>query len=173
MRQELDKLAVLVVGRPAGPADVTTLVGVRHGETLQDLVDAATTREPARAAQLVERVLSQGGMSGVRIVTALGTAMMGVALARAELDRGTPAARLTDAVFRHLLAARPFGLRSYKVEAGQWAEWGERWKAPELRRALRLALSTDQALKTSGVSDDAGLLRQLVLSLGVATREAA
>jgi DNA polymerase III delta subunit len=171
--QELDKLAVLVVGRPAGPADVTTLVGVRHGETLQDLVDAAMTREPSRAARLVERVLAQSGMSGVRVVTALGTAIVGTALARAELDRGTPPARLTDAVFRHLLAARPFGLRSYKVEAGLWSEWGTRWQAPELGRALRLALSTDQALKTSGVSDDAGIIRQLVLSLGVPAREAA
>lgn len=173
LRQELDKLAVLVVGRPAGPADVTTLVGVRHGETLHDLVDAAMQRDAGHASRLVERVLAQGGMSGVRIVTALGTALVGTALARAELDRGTTVGRLVDAVFRHLLAARPFGLRSYKVEATQWAEWGSRWKAPELRHALRLTLLADQALKTSGVSDDAGILRQLVLSLGVPAREAA
>lgn len=173
LRQELDKLAVLVVGRPVGPADVTTLVGVRQGETLQDLVDAAMKGDAAGSARLVERVLAQGGMSGVRVVTALGTALVGTALARAELDRGTAAARIVDAMFRHLLAARPFGLRSYKVEAAQWAEWGGRWSAPELRRALRLALSTDQALKGTGVTDDAGLLRQLVLSLVVPAQEAA
>jgi len=173
LRQELDKLAVLVVGRAAVPDDVTTLVGVRHGETIHDLIDAAMTRDAARAARLVERVLAQGGMSGVRIVTALGTALVGTALARAELDRGTPAGRLADAVFRHLLAARPFGLRSYKVESAQWAEWGARWKPPELRRALRLTLSADQALKSSGVSDDAGVIRQLVLSLGIPAQEAA
>jgi DNA polymerase III subunit delta len=173
LRQEVNKLAVLVVGRPVGPADVASLVGVRRGETLQDLVDATMAGESARAAHLVDRVLSQSGMSGVRIVTALGTALVGAALARAELDRGTPAARLADVLFRHLLAARPFGLRSYKVEAAQWTAWGGRWNAATLRRALRLALSTDLALKSTGVSDDAGLLRQLALSLGVPTREAA
>jgi DNA polymerase III subunit delta len=173
LRQEVHKLAVLVTGRPVGPADIATLVGIRHGETLQDLVDAAMAGEPGRAAGLVDRVLAQGSMSGVRIVTALGTALVGAALARAELDRGTPAARLNDVLFRHLLAARPFGLRSYKVEARQWAEWSGRWSAATLRRALRLVLSTDLALKTTGVSDDAGLLRQLVLSLGVPVREAA
>ncbi|MGH7538886.1 MAG: hypothetical protein ACREMF_09640, partial [Gemmatimonadales bacterium] len=109
----------------------------------------------------------------VRVVTALGTAMVGVALARAELERGTPRARLADVLFRHILSARPFGLRGYKVEAAQWAVWGERWQAPELRRALRLALATDGALKSTGVSDEGGLVRQLVLSLAVQVREAA
>lgn len=173
LRQELDKLAVLVQGRPVGPADVSALVGVRYGETLQDLIDATLAREPARAARLVERVLAQSGMTGVRIVSALGTALVGAALSRAELDRSTPRARLADALFRHLLAARPFGLRGYKIEAGQWAEWGERWGAPELRSALRLTLATDRALKSTGVSDEGGLVRQLVLSLVVPAREAA
>jgi hypothetical protein len=76
-------------------------------------------------------------------------------------------------VFRHLLAARPFGLRSYKVESAQWAQWAAVWDAAGLRHALRLALAADQALKTSGVSDDAGVVRQLVLSLGVPALEAA
>jgi DNA polymerase III delta subunit len=162
-----------VTGRAAGPADVTTLVGVRQGESLQDLIDAALARTPARAARLVEPVLEQSGMTGVRILSALGTALVGAALARGELDRGTPPARLSDSLFRHLLAARPFGLRSYKIEAAQWATWGERWSAAELRRALHLALATDQALKSTGVSDEAGLIRQLLLSLIVPAREAA
>jgi DNA polymerase-3 subunit delta len=173
LRQELDKLAVLVQGRSAGPADVSALVGLRQGETLQDLVDATLAREPARAARLVERVLDQSGMTGVRIVSALGTALVGTALSRAELDRGTPRARLADVLFRHLVAARPFGLRGYKIEAGQWAEWSVRWGAPELRGALRLALAADRALKSTGVSDEGGVVRQLVLSLAVPAREAA
>lgn len=173
LRQELDKLAALVQGRPAGPADVAAIVGVRHGETLQDLVDACLARQPARAAHLVALVLEQPGMSGVRMVGALGTALVGVALARAELDRGTTRAKLTDALFRHLLAARPFGLRSYKVEAAQWAAAAEHWSAAEASRALRLALETDRLLKSTGISNEVGLVRQLVMALGVPTREAA
>lgn len=173
VRQELDKLAVLVAGRTVAAADVASLVGIRHGETLHDLVAAALRREPARAARMVEGVLAQAGMSGVRIVIALGTALVGTALARAELDRGTPHGRLAEAVFRHLLAARPFGLRSYKLESAQWAEWAGSWNAAGLRQALRLALAADQALKSTGVSDEAGVIRQLVLSLGAPAREAA
>lgn len=173
LRQELTKLASLVNGRAATTDDVTTLVGVRRGETLHDLIDAALEPAPARAARLVEPVLQQSGMTGVRMVGALGTALVGAALARGELDRGTPRARLADALFRHLLAARPFGLRSYKVEAAQWATWGEHWTAVAIDRALRLALAADLALKTTGVSDEAGVIRQLVLSLAVPAREAA
>jgi DNA polymerase III subunit delta len=173
LRRELDKLAVVAVDRPATEADVTTLVGARHGETLQDLVDAALARDVARAARLAEPVLAQSGMSGVRVVTALGTALLGAALARAEIDRGLRGSRLVDGLLRHLLAARPFGLRSYKVEAAQWAEWGGRWSPGELRRGLQLALATDQALKSTGLSDERGLVRQLVLALGVDAREAA
>ena len=173
LRQELDKLAVLVQGRAAAPADVSAQVGVRHGETLQDLVEAALARDAARAARLVERVIVQSGMTGVRMVTALGTALVGTALARAELDQGTPRARLADRLFRHLLAGRPFGLRSYKIEAALWVDWTERWRAAELRRALRLTLAADRALKSTGVSDEAGLVRQLVLSFAVPAQEAA
>ena len=170
LQQEVQKLAVVVHDRAAGPADVSTLVGVRHGETIHDFVSGALERAPARAAKLVDRVLGQSGMTGVRMVTALGTALVGTALARAESDRGVPRARLADVVFRHLMVTRPFGVGSYKVEAEHWALWSERWSATELRRALRLALATDQALKQSGVSDDAGLLRQLVLSFAVPAR---
>ena len=173
LRQEMEKLAALVHGRAAGPDDVSAIVGVRHGETLQDFVDACLTRQSARAARLVEVVLEQPGMSGVRMVSALGTALVGIALARAELDRGTPRSKLVDALFRQILAARPFGLRSYKVEAGQWAAAGERWLAADVRRALRLALAADRALKSTGVSDEAGLLRQLALALCVVAQEAA
>jgi DNA polymerase-3 subunit delta len=171
--QELDKLGVVVTGRPVTPDDVAALVGVRHGETLQDLVDAALARDAARAGRLVDRVLEQSGMTGVRVVSALGTALVGIALARAELDRGTPPERLADTMFRHLLAARPFGLRSYKIESAQWSEWGQRWSASEIAAALRVALQADRTLKNSGVSDEAGVIRQLVLSLGVLRRAAA
>src|SRR5438093_479465 len=85
------------------------LRGVRHGETVHDLVEAALERRAARAAQLVEPVLEQAGTCGVKIVTLLGTHLVGTALARAELEGGS--GRLEDVVFRHLLASRPYGLR--------------------------------------------------------------
>ncbi len=171
LARELEKLASLAGDRPATAADVSALVGVRRGETIHDLVDAALERNAARAAQLVEPVLEQAGMSGVKIVTSLGTLLVGTALARAERDRGT--ARVDDAIFRQLLAARPYGLRGYKDEAARWARWSTLWTAPELSAALRATLAADRALKGTTVTDDRGIVTQLVLSYAATRREAA
>jgi DNA polymerase-3 subunit delta len=170
---ELDKLAAATAGRPATPDDVAALVGARAGETLGDLVAAALERRTTAAARLVEPVLEQAGMSGVRILTALGGALLGTALARAELDRGTARDRLETALLAHLRATRPFGLGSWEQTAAAWARWAERWTAPELRRALRLALEADRALKSTTLTDEHGLLVQLVLGWALPVREAA
>ncbi len=148
-------------------------MGVRRGETVQDLVDAALERRAAAAAGLVDPVLEQAGMSGVRIVTALATALVGTALARAELDRGASQGRLESLILSHLRAARPYGLGSWERAAASWARWAALWSARELSRALRLALDADRALKSSTVTDERGILVQLVLSFAVLQREAA
>ena len=173
LARELEKLASLTADtrQPATAADVTGLVGVRRGETVYDLVDAALARNAARAAALVERVLEQAGMSGVKIVSLLGTHLVGTALARLERDRG--ARRLPDTLFRHLLATRPYGLRGWKEEAARWSEWSATWTLPELSRALKAALAADIALKTATVSDDRGIVTQLVLGFAPMKREAA
>ena len=175
LARELEKLASLAAGagRAVTPDDVTSLVGVRRGETIYDLVHAAMERRVARAAQLVDPVLEQAGMSGVKILSLLGTHLVGTAVARAERDRGTTAPRLPDLVFRQLLAARPYGLRGYKEEAAHWSRWSDLWSAAELSNALRAALAADNALKTATVSDDRGIVTQLVLGFAKLDREAA
>ena len=176
---ELEKLAALTAGRSGeggGAAtrdDVAALVGARPGETLQDLIDAALERRAAAAGRLIEPVLEQAGMTGVRILAALGTALVGTALARAELDRGTSPGRLASVLLGHLRSARPYGLGSWQQAATSWARWAERWEAGALRRALELARDADQALKSSTLTDEQGVLVQLVLSWAVLDREAA
>ena len=173
LARELEKLAAVAGSRPATRDEVAALVGVRRGETVQDLVDAALERRGAAAARLVEPVLEQAGMSGVRIVTALATALVGTALARAELDRGAPQVRLASLILSHLRATRPYGLGSWDQTAERWARWAGAWSAAALSRALRLALDADRALKSSTVTDERGILEQLVLSCAVPEREAA
>ena len=173
LAQELGKLSALAIGRSATRDDVAALVGVRQGETLQDFVDAALERRAAAAARLVEPVLEQAGMTGVRMVTALGTAVLGTALARAELDRGTTSPRLESVVLSAVRAARPWGVGNWQDTASRWARWATLWSAAELRGALRLALTVDRALKSSTVTDERGILMQLVLAWGVPAREAA
>jgi DNA polymerase-3 subunit delta len=161
LARELEKLAALAGDRLATAADVTALVGVRRGETVHDLLEAALERQAARAAHLVEPVLEQAGMSGVKVVTLLGTHLVGTALARAERERA--GARVEDTVFRHLLAARPYGLRGYKDEAARWARWSGLWTAAELSDAIRSTLAADRALKGTTITDDRGIVAQLVL----------
>ncbi len=179
LARELEKLAPLCEGRPGTRDEVAALVGVRRGETLQDFVDAALERRAAAAARLVEPVLEQAGMNGVRMLSALGTALVGTALARAELDRdarrggGPRSDRLEAVLLSHLRAARPYGLGSWEQTALRWARWAELWTADELRHALRLATDADRALKSSTLTDETGILEQLVLSWGVRAREAA
>src|SRR5712664_1205775 len=172
---ELEKLTSLTAGtgRPVTAEDVSNLVGVRRDETVFDLVEAALERRVARAAQLVEPVLEQAGMSGVRIVSLLGTHLVGTALARAERDRGVHPARLPDTIFRQMQSVRPYGMRSYKEEAARWTAWSALWTARELSRAIRAALAADNALKTATVSDDRGIVTQLVLGFAVTKQEAA
>src|SRR5881296_111191 len=142
---ELEKLAAFGAGRAVTRADVAALVGVRRGETVQDLVDAALERRAPAAARLVEPVLEQAGMSGVRLVTALATALLGTALARAELDRGTSRGRLESVILSHLRTARPYGLGSWEHTAERWARWASLWSAREVSRAVHLALDADRA----------------------------
>jgi len=76
-------------------------------------------------------------------------------------------------MFRQMLAARPYGLRGYKEEAANWSRWSTLWSAAELRAALKAALAADVALKTATVSDDRGIVMQLVLGFATMNREAA
>lgn len=175
LSRELEKLASLTAGtgRAASAEDVTNLVGVRRGETIHDLVEAALERRAARAAQLVEPVLEQAGMSGVKILSLLGTHLVGTALARSERDRGVNPSRLPEMLYRQMQAARPYGMRSYKEEAAHWSAWSGLWTARELGDALRAALAADNALKTATVSDERGIVTQLVLGFAKLNQEAA
>src|SRR2546427_166703 len=158
----------------ANPNPSTLLVLVQSGPAPEPEADLAAHATAAAAAGLVGPVLEMAGMSGVRIVSALGTALVGTALARAELDRGgSPPRQAEDAVFRHVLAARPFGLGSYKAVAARWVGWAGAWQAAELARALRAALAADRALKGTTVTDDRGIVLQLVLEFAAPRREAA
>src|SRR5207244_2441084 len=85
-------------------------------------------------------------------------------LASAELDRdarrggGPRGDRLEAALLSHLRAARPYGLGSWEQTALRWARWAELWTADQLRHALRLATDADRALKSSTLTDEAGIL---------------
>ncbi len=171
--QELDKLRAVAGDRPATRADVAAQVGAHHGVTVHDLADAVLARNGLKAAALVEPVLELAGMSGVRILSALGTHLVGLALAREELDRGTAARQLPAVLLRHLNAARPYGLGDWKETAAKWVTAAGHWSTADVSRALRAALAADRALKDTSVTDERGIVSQLVLGFAVQAREAA
>lgn len=173
LARELEKLAGIDGGHPISRDEVAQLVGVRHGETVEDLVGAVLERDTLRAAPLVEPVLGQPGVTGVRIVTALGTELLGTALARAELDQGISRNRLGGVLFNHLGRLRPRLGRPWKQAVAQWTRWAERWTSLDSSAALRRTLEADGALKRGTVTNERGLVLELVLALGVRAREAA
>jgi DNA polymerase-3 subunit delta len=167
LASELAKLASLPADQPLTVEQVGELVGVRSGETQWDWRAAVLDDQSARAVTLLPALLGQPGVSGVKLVSLLGTALVGVGIARGLYDKGMRGGALDDAVLKTLFKHRPAGLLGYREEASRWTRWAPKWPPIRLRAALRAALETDQALKTTTVSDERGLLTELVLRLGV------
>ncbi|HJR15927.1 MAG TPA: DNA polymerase III subunit delta [Gemmatimonadales bacterium] len=173
LNSEMSKLGSLPTGETLTAERIGELVGVRHGETLWDWREAMLEGQTARAATLLPLVLAQPGVSGVKLVNALGTALVGLGLARAHYDRGLRGRALEAAIMKSLLTARPIGLLSYKEEASRWSRLAPRWPSKRIRAALRAARDTDQALKNTTVSDERGHMTGLVLQIGIPAAEAA
>lgn len=170
---ELEKLAALPAEAPLTPEQVGDVVGVRHGETVFDWRDAVMDDRIGPAAALLGRLLDQPGASGVKLITLLGTTLVGVGIARSHYDRRLRGRALDDAVFEVIRRHRVFGLLSWGEEKARWVRWASRWPAARLREALRATLAADRALKGTTISDERGILTDLVLRLATARSEAA
>lgn len=168
---EIEKLAGAAGELPMGVEDVANLVGVRRGETAHDWVGTVLERDIPRAIGMLENVLSASSVNGVRLVAGLGTALVGVRLARALLDNGTAARRVEQAVLQHIRQARPAGLGSWNAEAARWAAAARNWAADDISRALSSAYEADRALKSTTISDEVGTLSDMLLVMS--TRRAA
>ena len=170
---ELLKLSSLPAGAPLTAEQVGGIVGIRHGETIYDWRDAVLDAAAGRAAAMIGPLLDQPGVTAVRLVTLLGTTLVGVGLARAHYDRRVRAGSLQQLVFDKLRQLRLFGLPDWKSESSRWARWAAAWPAARVREALRAARDADQALKGTTISDERGILTDLVLRLTVRRSEAA
>lgn len=170
---ELQKLGSLPDGTTVSVEQVGELVGIRRGETIYDWRNAVLDTEPGRAVGMIGSLLDQPGVTAVRLVTLLGTSLVGVGLARSHYDRRLRGGSLQQRLFEKIRTLRLFGLPEWKAESARWAEWAVRWPAPRLREGLRAARDADQALKNTTVSDEVGILTDLVLRLTVPQAEAA
>ena len=170
---ELQKLAALPAGTTMTLELVGDLIGVRHGETNLDWRNAIMDGEPGRAVALLEPVLGQSGMSGVKLVNLLSATLAGVGVARAAYDRGSRGTALARLAMDSLREARPFGLGSWGDESSRWARWAAFWPESRLQRAVSHALAADIALKSTTLSGEVGVLTDLIFQLAPAEMMAA
>ena len=164
---EVEKLAAACGdARPVTAAEVAQMVGVNRGETVEDWVDAVSSRDVLRALALTDVVLPQAGVTAVRMLIALGTELVGLRLARALAGGGLAGPRLERGLLDQLRRARPMGVRNWEAQARSWASAAPHWTADELDQAIRATYEADRALKSTTVSDDRATLRSLLLTLG-------
>ncbi|HXE56493.1 MAG TPA: DNA polymerase III subunit delta [Gemmatimonadales bacterium] len=171
---ELEKLASL--GRDAAITveEVGALVGVRHGETLWDWRDAVLDDRTARALGLIDLILEQPGATGVRMVTAVGSTLIGVGMTRGLLDRDlrgrTLEQAVLDALFKRVKPYAWLGGVDFRAEARRWTRWAERWTPPRIRRGIEAALAADRALKGTRITDERGAVADLVMTLALSSK---
>ncbi len=165
LKAEIDKLSALPSGQAITVEQVGELVGIRHGETANDWRIAVLEDDSARALRLLGPVLLQSGTSGVKLVSMLGASLVALAVTRSRYDRGDRGGKLSSGMFQTLMQTRPFGISDWKKEPECWARVAPNWPAGRLRLALRAALAADQALKETRISDERGVLTDLVLTL--------
>ncbi|MGH7582663.1 MAG: DNA polymerase III subunit delta [Gemmatimonadales bacterium] len=172
---EVQKLSGLDRAEPIDAETVGAMVGVRFGETADDWRDAVLRDETSRALALVPRLLETSGVSGVNLVQLLGGALLVLRWARAVFDeRGGRGGALATQIRNDLLFKVRPRVGSYDALARISAEVAPAWPAMRLRAATRAALDADIALKNSTISDQAGIVSDLVLALAIsATRRAA
>ncbi len=152
---------------------VGELVGVHHGETVFDWRDAVLEDRPGPAIRLVGPLLDQPGNSGVKLVTMLGTTLIGVGIARSHYDRRLRGRSLDEAIFGVIRRNRVYGLLSWGEEKGRWLRWAPSWPATRVADALRSILEADRALKGTTISDERGILTDVVLRMATSGRAAA
>lgn len=162
---ELAKLRGAVGEREATAVDVADLVGVRRGETVPDFVDAVTGRRFDEAVGMLRHLLEGPGNSGVRLVSSLATSLVGVALARALLDRGGDPASAARELFGVMQGARPMNLRAWKDEADRWVRDAAQWSPADLEAALALLLKADRRLKGTSLGGDVEILSDALLAI--------
>lgn len=164
---ELEKLAAATRSDGAVTAtEVAALVGVRRGETPHDWVRAVLARDVTRAVGMLDVVLSAAGVSGVRLVSLLGTTLVGVRVGRACLD-GRDGSQVERQVFDAIRAARPPGMGSWREEAAAWARAARQWNAGELDAAIAAVYEADRLLKATTVRDEGGILTDMLLHIGM------
>ncbi|HVE78001.1 MAG TPA: DNA polymerase III subunit delta [Gemmatimonadaceae bacterium] len=166
LHAELDKLVSYTRGGAIDEAAVSDAVGVRHGETMGDLLDRIAERDAPRALAILPHVLQQPKASGVTVVMALATQTFALAWGKAMRERGATPGRLAREYYDFLKeGGSVFTGRPWSEAVSAWLRVLDRWTPSALDGALILLLDADCALKETRISSDEQVLTSLVLAL--------
>ena len=113
---------------------------------------------------MLPHLLAPSGVSGVALVSLLGSHLIGLGIARAHYDRGGRGSALVGAVKGSLLRARPPRL-SYDRAAAAWTRLAPNWPPARVDAALHATLAADERLKSTTLSDETAILTDLVMQL--------
>ena len=173
LRVELDKLVSFAADEPVNEAAVTSVVGVRIGETMGDFLDAVARRDTVHALSMLGTVLQQPKASAVTTIMALTAQTLVIGWAQAARDRGTHPSKLSGDLFSLLKeSGSVFTGRSWGEFIATCVRASDGWTPRAIDDALELLLGADVCLKDTRLSSDEQLLSTLVLSLcGAPTRQ--
>ncbi|MGI9077996.1 MAG: DNA polymerase III subunit delta [Gemmatimonadaceae bacterium] len=161
---ELEKLASYTRGAEIDEAAVDAVAGIRRGETLGDLLDCISGREAPRALGMLSHVLALPKVSGVSVVMALTTQMLGISYGVGLREQGESSSKI-DGAFWNLIQAIGFVWRPWKEARAAWNEALTLWDSDSVDAALKTLLRADIALKDTRASSDEQILSTLVLAI--------
>lgn len=165
LMMELDKAASYVLGGTIDKAAIEAVVGVRHGETSSDLLDAVAARDVSRALALVGPVLALPKTTGVGLAMALSTQTAALGWGAAQRAKGVPLNRLAKEYFDLLKRTGAFPGRPWGEATAAWTKHVPRWTVAEAELGLRAILRTDERLKDTRASNEEQVIASLVLEL--------
>jgi len=167
LAMEIDKLAAIATeGEELDASAVADLIGVRHGETQHDWIEAVLIRDTPRAVGILSTVLAGVGVTGVRLIATLGSGLVGVRLARALLDDGKSPARIEGMIRKIVQSARVgWTFREWNDPYALFARAAQLWTTREVDDALLAAYECDKTLKSTTVSDERGTITEMLLKM--------
>jgi len=145
MRGELEKIALFAhgLGREVEPADLAALSAVEAEAALDDATQAATSGQPARALDAIDRLETVGGVS---LIKALERRLLRLLEARTLVD----SAGVSPADAGDRLKPRVFW-----KERDAFAGQVRLWTAPRLLDALNVLWAAELRAKTAGAPQEA------------------
>lgn len=161
---EIDK-SVSFGGQEIDIAAVEAVVGVRHGETLGDLLDAVARRDAAAALRLVGPVLSQPKNGLVPTVGALGTQLLAMGIAAAARAGGASDGAVRGRMWDLLRSASPNTGGPWGEAVDRWLRGMTLWSDADIKAGVRVLLAADRSAKDSRVATDEQILSSVVLAL--------